>query len=78
MTMNMIMKSPQKKALNKFYFKYPDGFLFRCLIEENELRELNRRQLIRIELLECDYRQLDDDLAQLQIERDLLLKQKRM
>ncbi len=51
---------------------------FRCLIEENELRELNRRQLIRIELLERDYRQLDDDMVQLQNERDLLFKQKRM
>ncbi|UJR27543.1 hypothetical protein I4U23_008825 [Adineta vaga] len=49
----------------------------KCLIEENELRELNRRQLIRIDLLEQDYRQLDDDLIQIQIERDLLLKQKR-
>ena len=50
----------------------------RCLIEENELRELNRRQLVRIELLERDYRQLDDDMLQLQSERDVLLKQKRM
>ena len=52
--------------------------LFRCLINENELREVNRRQLIRIELLEGDYRQLDDEMFQLQNERDLLLKQKRM
>lgn len=51
---------------------------FRCLIEENELRETNRRQLIRIQLLENDYRQLDDEMGQLQNERDLLLKQKRM
>ena len=51
---------------------------FRCLIEENELRESNRRQLIRIELLERDYRQLDDDIAQIQIERDLLIKQKQL
>ncbi|CAF3363837.1 unnamed protein product [Rotaria sp. Silwood1] len=50
----------------------------KCLIQENELRELNRRQLIRIQLLENDYRQLDDDMAQLQNERDLLLKQKRI
>ncbi|CAF2348613.1 unnamed protein product [Rotaria sp. Silwood2] len=50
----------------------------KCLIQENELRELNRRQLIRIQLLENDYRQLDDDIAQLQNERDLLLKQKRI
>jgi len=33
---------------------------------------------MRIELLERDYRQLDDDMTQLQNERDLLLKQKRM
>lgn len=51
---------------------------FRCLIEENELRESNRRQLIRIELLERDYRQLDDDIAQIQLERDLLIKQKQL
>ena len=50
----------------------------RCLIEGNELRELNRRQLVRIELLERDYRQIDDDMLQLQSERDTLLKQKRM
>ncbi|CAF1658578.1 unnamed protein product, partial [Adineta ricciae] len=50
----------------------------KCLIEENELRESNRRQLIRIELLERDYRQLDDDIAQIQIERDLLIKQKQL
>jgi hypothetical protein len=64
------------KDFNKFSFK--KYVLFRCLIEENELRELNRRQLIRIQLLERDYRQLDDDMIQLQNERDLLLKQKRM
>lgn len=52
--------------------------LFRCLIEENELREVNRRQLLRIELLERDYRQIDDDMIQLQNERDLLLKQKQL
>ncbi|CAF0785720.1 unnamed protein product [Rotaria sordida] len=50
----------------------------KCLIQENELRELNRRQLIRIQLLENDYRQLDDDIAQLQNQRDLLLKEKRI
>ncbi|CAF4520015.1 unnamed protein product [Rotaria socialis] len=50
----------------------------KCFIQENELRELNRRHLIRIELLENDYRQLDDDMAQLQHEHNALLKQKRM
>ncbi|CAF0900307.1 unnamed protein product [Adineta steineri] len=50
----------------------------KCLIEENELREVNRRQLIRIELLERDYRQADDDIIQLQNKHDLLLKQKRI
>lgn len=48
------------------------------MIAENELRETNRRQLMRIDLLERDYRQLDDDLAILQNERDLLLKQKQL
>ena len=57
---------------------FKSSSLFRCLIEENELREVNRRQLIRIEFLERDYRQLDDDLLELQNERDLLMKQKRM
>ena len=47
------------------------------MIEQNQLQEVNRRQLARIELLERDYRQVDDDLAQLQLERDLLIKQKR-
>jgi len=50
----------------------------RCLITENELQETNRRQLIRIELLERDYRQLDDDLTILQNEYDLLSKQKQL
>ena len=50
----------------------------RCLITENELQETNRRQLIRIELLERGYRQLDDDLTILQNEYDLLSKQKQL
>jgi len=54
------------------------NILFRCLIEQNELHEINRRQLIRIQLLERDYRQLDDDMGRLQNEHELLLKQKRM
>ena len=66
-----IDRSTEKK---KTVFTSP----FRCLIEENELREINRRQSIRIEYLERDYRQLDDDLLQIQTERDLLLKQKRL
>ena len=70
----MITRSDRCRSIEK-----GDSFLsLRCLIEESELREVNRRQLIRIEFLERDYRQLDDDLLQIQNERDLLLKQKRM
>jgi len=72
---------PRRRSINEprstvVYENDPDHE--KCLVEENQLREINRRHLIRIEYLERDYRQLDDDLLQIQNERDLLIKQKRL
>ncbi|CAF1525685.1 unnamed protein product, partial [Didymodactylos carnosus] len=48
----------------------------KCLVEQAELRELNRRQLEKIHMLEEEYKKLEDETQRLVQEKNELVKKK--